>query len=92
MRRYQLYIEDILGSIDKINRYINGMNKNEFVANELVVDAVLRNIVIYEYFGVDLDIIENYYCKSTCKSTWKQKGRFFLFQKLARESLFLFTI
>lgn len=88
-RDYKLYLEDILEAVDKIERYLEGFSLQEFVVDDLRIDAVLRNleiigeaakclpvkikdehpaiewrkiaglrdIVIHEYFGVDLDII-----------------------------------
>ena len=88
-RSWTIYIEDILVSMDKIERYIKGLNYKKFTVNELIIDAVLRNleiigeasrnipedirekypdipwkrmiglrnIVIHEYFGIDLGII-----------------------------------
>ena len=41
-----LYIEHILVSIDKINRYTDTINIHAFVDNELVQDAVIRNFEI----------------------------------------------
>jgi uncharacterized protein with HEPN domain len=45
-RTYKMYIEDILESIDKIERYINSLTYETFEKNDLVVDAVIRNIEI----------------------------------------------
>jgi len=88
-RTGKLFVEDILEAIDKIKRHIEGLTYETFVKNELVIDAVirnleiigeasrnlpedvrkkypeipwgrmigLRNIIIHEYFGVDLAII-----------------------------------
>ncbi len=88
-RSYRIFIEDIQGAIDKIECYIEDVTYEAFVKNEMVIDAVLRNlevigeasrnipedvrekypdiswkrmiglrnIVIHEYFGVDLGII-----------------------------------
>ena len=89
-RNIKLFIEDILKAIDKIERYCSKIKSfEEFIAQEMVVDAVLRNlevigeaaanipedirqkhpeipwkrvvglrnIIIHEYFGVDLEII-----------------------------------
>jgi uncharacterized protein with HEPN domain len=40
------WLLDILDSIEKILRYTDGMTYQDFTANELVVDAVLRNFGI----------------------------------------------
>ena|SRR5579862_4193518 len=37
------YLEHILEAIERIRRYTTGMTKTEFVADELVQDAVIRN-------------------------------------------------
>ncbi|MBU0519389.1 DUF86 domain-containing protein [bacterium] len=85
----EIFIEDILEAINKIDSYIKGLKFDAFKENELVIDAVvrnieiigeaskhipqeikkehsevpwnkmvgLRNIIIHEYFGIDLEII-----------------------------------
>ncbi len=88
-RSYRMFIEDIQESMDKIEHYIEDLTYETFMKDEMVIDAVLRNlvvigeasrnipedvrekypdipwkrmiglrnIVIHEYFGVDLGII-----------------------------------
>jgi len=88
-REWHFRVQDILQSIDKIERFIRGMTLNQFKKNELVIDAVvrnleiigeasksipvaikrsnsdipwehmsgMRNILIHEYFGVDIKIV-----------------------------------
>jgi len=88
-RTYTLYLNDILDAMTKIESYIKGLYYEEFIHNDMVKDAVLRNleiigeaaknipedvreiysdipwkrivglrnIVIHEYFGVDLENI-----------------------------------
>lgn len=45
-REYKLFIEDILESIEKIQRYIKNLDYKKFKDNELVADAVIRNLEI----------------------------------------------
>ena len=45
-RSLRLYFEDILSSCDKILRYAQGLNYEEFINDELRLDAVLRNLQI----------------------------------------------
>lgn len=45
-RAWRLRIEDILSSIERIQRYIAGMTYDEFCADERTADAVVRNIEI----------------------------------------------
>ncbi len=40
------YIEDMLEAAEKIERYTDAMNREEFVSDEKTVDAVLRNLEI----------------------------------------------
>jgi len=41
-----VYIEDILGAIEKISEYTLGTEKDGFLANGMIVDAVVRNLEI----------------------------------------------
>ncbi len=45
-REYKLYLEDILASISRIGQYIGVLSFEEFSANSLVQDAVVRNLGI----------------------------------------------
>jgi uncharacterized protein with HEPN domain len=45
-RNLTLYLDDILASIDKIERYTAGMDWDTFVADERTFDAVARNLQI----------------------------------------------
>lgn len=45
-RRFDIYLEDILLSISRIQEYIGEMEFAEFKRNYLVVDAVVRNFEI----------------------------------------------
>ncbi len=46
MRSYLLYLEDILKSCDKVQRYTNGMSFEDFLADERTMDASVRNLEI----------------------------------------------
>jgi uncharacterized protein with HEPN domain len=41
-----VYLEDILKAIEKIERFTRGLSKEEFLSNELVVDAIIRNLEV----------------------------------------------
>jgi uncharacterized protein with HEPN domain len=45
-RSNELLVIDIRDSINKIMRYTAGMKKAEFMANEMAIDAVIRNFEI----------------------------------------------
>ncbi len=45
-RSYELYITDILQSMERIENYISNMGYDEFIQNILVRDAVLRNLEV----------------------------------------------
>ncbi len=45
-RDWRLRVEDILESIQKITRYLDGMTLDEFTADERTMDAVIRNFTI----------------------------------------------
>jgi len=45
-RSPRMFIEDILEAMDRIERYIRGLTHETFVRNEMVVDAVIRNLEI----------------------------------------------
>ncbi len=45
-RSLELFIEDIIEAINKIGQYTKNLNYSEFRENELVVDAVIRNLEV----------------------------------------------
>ncbi len=45
-RRFDIYLDDILISISRIDEYIGDMDFIEFKRNYLIVDAVIRNFEI----------------------------------------------
>ena len=46
MKDNKIYLEDIISSIKKIEKYINDISFEEFSDNEMIVDAVVRNLEI----------------------------------------------
>ena len=45
-RSYKVYVNDILDSIKKIESYVKNMTYEDFIKDNLVKDAVLRNIEV----------------------------------------------
>ncbi len=45
-RNYQMYLEDIITSMDRIAEYIDGLSFNEFKKDYKTVDAVIRNFEV----------------------------------------------
>ena len=45
-RDYSLYLEDIVECIEKVEEYTKNMTYHDFNNNQLVIDAVLRNLEI----------------------------------------------
>ena len=45
-RNNNLYVKDILDSIDKIESYAKGLSFKEFAKKKIVIDAVVRNLEI----------------------------------------------
>ncbi|MEO2068471.1 MAG: DUF86 domain-containing protein [Desulfurobacteriaceae bacterium] len=45
-RDYKLFLEDILISIQKIEKYTADLNFEEFAKSDIVIDAVIRNLEI----------------------------------------------
>jgi uncharacterized protein with HEPN domain len=45
-RDYKVYLKDVMDAISKIERYVANLRFDEFRDNELVIDAVVRNLEI----------------------------------------------
>ncbi len=45
-RSYKLYLKDILDSINKILEYSDSLSYEELFGNEMVLDAIIRNLEI----------------------------------------------
>ena len=46
MRDYRLYLEDIQSSVQKIEKFTEGLTLQKFQKDDLVIDAVIRNLAI----------------------------------------------
>jgi uncharacterized protein with HEPN domain len=56
-RPISLLIADILESIEKIARYTTGLDRAAFLGDEKTTDSVVRNRIVHDYFGLDLEIV-----------------------------------
>ena len=88
-RKFAFFLEDILDAIEKIEKYIKGFTFEEFCTNDIVIDAIMRNlevvgeasknvpknikrkytfvewkeaigfrnVLIHDYFGIDLESV-----------------------------------
>lgn len=45
-REPKVFLEDIYTAADKIEKYTNGLTYDEFVDDDLVTDAVVKNILV----------------------------------------------
>ena len=46
LREYKVYLRDMLEAIEKIENYTDDMSRDDFLENEMVKDAVLRNLEV----------------------------------------------
>lgn len=42
----ELYLQDIVNSIDAVKRFLNGVEKSKFLADEILQNAVLMKLVV----------------------------------------------
>jgi len=68
IRAVQIFLEDILESIKKINKYIHGISYNEFLQDEKTQDAVVRNL---EIIGEAVKNIDNDFKEKHLGINWK---------------------
>ena len=45
-RDIQLFIADMLEAIEKVHRYVSGLDLERFLKDDLVIDAVVRNLEV----------------------------------------------
>jgi len=68
-----LFLNDILQSIKKIERYTKGLSCSELKKNQLVVDAVIRNFEIIGEAAKNIPLeIKNHYPETE----WKEAAGF----------------
>ena len=46
MRDYDIYLEDILEAIDRVEEYVEGITRVEFETDRMRLDAVIRNLEV----------------------------------------------
>ena len=68
-REYKLYLEDILESICKIEKYTENLSFDDFVKNELIQDGVARNL---EIIGEAVKNISDDIKRRHSKVEWKK--------------------
>ena len=69
MKDDQVYIGHILECIAKINTYTEELDKQEFIQNDLVIDAVIRN---FEIIGEATKMISDTLKQSYIEIPWKE--------------------
>ena len=68
-RDAKLFLYDIIECIEKIERYTEGLSFDDFLKNEVVVDAVIRNL---EIIGEAAKNIPENICSRYPEIPWKQ--------------------
>jgi uncharacterized protein with HEPN domain len=68
-RDYRACLEDALEAVDKIARYVSGLTRDQFAANEEKVDAVVRNL---EVLGEAFKQIPMAICSAHPEIEWKK--------------------
>lgn len=53
-REYKLYLRDILKAIEKIEHYVQGLDFDQFLSNDMVVDATVFNIAAIGLFAKEI--------------------------------------
>lgn len=68
-RRFDLYLKDIMLSMNRIEEYTEGLNFESFKSNYLIVDAVIRN---FEVMGEACKNIPEDFKSKYPKMPWRQ--------------------
>lgn len=69
MKDNRSYIEHILQAIDRIFKYTQGISRDDFDRNEMLQDAVIRNI---EIIGEATKNISNSFKKTYPEIPWRE--------------------
>lgn len=72
MVRETAYLKDILDCIAKLERYLAGVSQAEFLANEMLQDAVTRNL---EIIGEAVKCLPETLKQKQSQIPWKQISR-----------------
>ncbi|MBD3215852.1 MAG: nucleotidyltransferase [Candidatus Lokiarchaeota archaeon] len=51
-KRIKLYLEDILESLEKIEKYSENLTKSKFKEKDIVIEAILRYIEVFGERGI----------------------------------------
>lgn len=46
MAREELYLQDIIKSVDDIKRFLDGVNEAKFLADEILQNAILMKLIV----------------------------------------------
>jgi len=72
-RVYELYLKDILRSIERIDRLLKDMTEAEFKANDVCVDGILFNLMT---IGKSVKNIPDEVREKIPEVRWRDIGRF----------------
>ncbi len=72
-REYKLYLSDILAAIERIESYVQSLDLDEFIANNMVVDAVLHN---FSVIGEAAKNVPGDICAKYPDVPWRAVGAF----------------
>ena len=70
-RDHRLYLDDIIGAVDRIQSYVEGMDFTEFAADQRTIDAVVRNL---EIIGEAARSLPNEVKNSIPETDWRKSS------------------
>lgn len=68
-RNYDLYLQDIVTAADRIASYVEGVTRGEFEADQMRIDAIIRNLQI---IGEAVKKIPNSIQKDYPSTPWQE--------------------